>query len=75
MAYQMTFNHGDRVIVLDHRGNHEERGVIAGRHETRQGPRYDVQPDGKPSLCDRLIGLPEGRLRPVGRPVLVKGAA
>ncbi len=74
MAYTLNFNHGDRVIVLDGRGNHEARGVVAGRHETRRGPRYDVQPVGKPSLSDRIVGVSEERLGPMCRPVLVKGA-
>lgn len=74
MTYNLKYSHGDRVIVLDSRGNHEARGVIAGRHETRHGPHYDVQPDGKPSLADRIIGIPEDRLRRAGVS-LVKGAA
>jgi hypothetical protein len=74
MAYALRFNHGDRVIVLDHRGNHEARGTIAGRHETRSGASYDVQPLGEFSLSKRLVGIPEIRLRRTGM-TLVKGAA
>ncbi len=74
MSYHLTFRHGDRVIVLDRHGNHEIRGVVAGRHQTRQGPRYDVQPDGEPSLSGRLVGLPEAMLRRAGV-TLVKGVA
>lgn len=74
MTYTLKFNHGDRVIVLDRRGNHEARGVVVGRHQTRQGPRYDVQPHGEPSLAERLVGIPEERLRRMSLS-LVKGVA
>lgn len=74
MTYTLNFNHGDRVIVVDRHGNHEARGVVVGRHQTRQGPRYDVQPQGEYSLACRLVGLPEERLRRMGIS-LVKGAA
>ena len=74
MTYDLKFSNGDRVIVVDSHGNHEARGVIAGRQDSRHGPRYDVQPDGKPSLVDRLVGVAEDRIRRVGV-ALVKGAA
>lgn len=74
MTYDLKFNNRDRVIVTDCRGNHQARGVIVGRHDSRHGPHYDVQPDGKPSLADRLVGVPEERIRRVVV-TLVKGIA
>jgi hypothetical protein len=74
MGLQLRFNHGDRVIVIDSRGNHEARGVVLGRHASRHGAIYDVQPDGELSMSARIKGVPEVRLRRMGRPVLVKGA-
>ncbi|MDY3551440.1 hypothetical protein R5W24_000516 [Gemmata sp. JC717] len=74
MTFTMNFNHGDRVIVVDRHGNHEVRGVILGRYETRKGSMYDVQPHGELSLSARLVGIPEDRLRHMGIS-LVKGVA
>lgn len=75
MAYQLNFHHGDQVVVLDDRGDHLCRGRIQGRAPTSAGPVYDVQPDKESSLSKRLVGVPESRLRVVGRPMLVKGAS
>jgi hypothetical protein len=74
MTYNLNFIHGDRVIVVDRHGNHEARGIVVGRDRARQGPQYDVQPHGKLSLSDRLVGVPEERLRRMGIS-LVKGVA
>lgn len=75
MSYQMKFSRLDRVVVVDRSGNHLARGFIAGRYETRQGPLYDVQPHGEPSMSKRVIGVTEDQLRRVGTPRLVTGAA
>lgn len=64
-----AFHHGQEVLVYDHRGNYEFRGKVMGVH--RCNPyQYDVQPNQAESLARRVCGIPEGRLRAVGRPIL-----
>jgi hypothetical protein len=64
-----TFHHGQEVVVLDRKGEYEFRGRVMGVH--RCNPTYyDVQPNHEESLAKRMCGIPETRLRPVGRPIL-----
>ncbi len=74
MTYTLKFNHGDRVLVLDWKGNIEARGTMVGRHDTRSGPHYDVQPLDELSLSKRLVGLPESRIMLLGKPYLAFNA-
>jgi hypothetical protein len=60
---------GDEVMVYDARGNYEIRGVIVGRYAC-DPPIYDVQPNRAESLTRRMCGVPESRLRSVGKPIL-----
>lgn len=63
------FTHGQEVVVFDARGNYEFRGRVMGVH--RCNPTfYDVQPNREESLARRVCGIPEHRLRPIGRPYL-----
>jgi hypothetical protein len=62
-------NIGDEVMVYDSKGNYELRGVIMGVYASNP-PIYDVQPNRAESLSRRLCGIPESRLRSVGRPIL-----
>jgi hypothetical protein len=62
-------NHGDEVMVFDANGNYELRGVIVGVHRC-DPPHYDVQPSRAESLSRRICGIPESRLRSVGKPIL-----
>ena len=70
MTYDLAFHHHDRVLVTDGGGNILCRGTIRGRHQTRTGPHYDVQPWGEPSLSERLVGVPEARILRLGKPYL-----
>lgn len=55
---------------MSRRGEYEFRGKIVGRAMTYLGMHYDVQPNRAESLAKRVCGIPEDRLRPVGKPVL-----
>ena len=64
-----AFQHGQEVMVYDRHGNYEFRGKVMGVH--RCNPyQYDVQPNRAESLAKRVCGIPEERLRAVGRPYL-----
>jgi hypothetical protein len=64
MTFQhMKFNHGDPVVIYDQRKRYDGKGVICGRHESRDGPIYDIQPEGELSLSERRRGIPEAQLR------------
>jgi hypothetical protein len=57
------FNHGDSVLVFDSKGAYDFRGVVIGRHDTRDGRQYSVRPENELSLSKSLHNLPEHRLR------------
>jgi hypothetical protein len=62
-------HHGDEVLVFDAKGNYECRGVIVGVHRC-EPPHYDIQPNRQESLSRRICGIPESRLRSVGKAIL-----
>lgn len=69
MTRDTRFHHGSEVLVFDARGNYAARGRVVGVHRCVPAV-YDIQPDREASLSKRLCGIPEARLRAVGKPVL-----
>ena len=64
-----AFQHGQEVMVFDQHGRYEFRGKVMGVH--RCNPyQYDVQPNREEGLARRICGIPENRLRAVGRPYM-----
>ena len=70
MTFNLKYNHGDPVLVVDQLGTIEARGTIVGRHESRTGAIYDVQPAREYSMAKRVTGIPEERIVRMGRPYL-----
>ena len=60
---------GHEVVVLNQAGEYLCRGHVVGRYAG--GERlYDIQPLRTRHLGERLLCIPQGRLRSVGKPVL-----
>ncbi|WP_020472402.1 hypothetical protein [Zavarzinella formosa] len=71
MTFQhMRFNQAQEVIVLDAKGEYECRGIIVGRSNSKLGITYDVMPNRAESMNKRMCGIPESRLRCMGKPIL-----
>ncbi len=70
MSIESKFSHGQEVVVFDRKGEYEGRGKVVGIAMTRDGMRYDVQPDRAESLARRICGIPEAQLRRASKPVL-----
>lgn len=62
-------NIGDRVVVLDQRGEYLTRGTIFGVHRI-DPPHYDVAPYYEASMAKRLCSIPESRIRGVAKEYL-----